>query len=442
MNKLVKYILKILTRGVVKKHHPLVIGITGSVGKTSTKEAVFTVLNSKFNVRKSEKNYNNEFGLPFTILGTDAPGKSILAWLKILFKAISLNLIKCSTFPEILVLEMAADHPGDIAYLLSICKPQISIVTTVAPVHLEYFKTIEKVAREKRRIIEILDKKGLAILNADDEHVFSFREKTQAQILTYGFSDISDIKAEEITIRQELDHGSQELENVVGGISFKLTYRGSVVPVFLPGVLGRHQIYSILAAAAVGIYRDMNLVEISEALRNYQSPPGRMKLIEGIKHTYIIDDTYNSSPRSVKAGLETLSELTVQARKIAVLGDMLELGSFTEEGHRDVGRVVAISHVDILVTVGEKSNDTILGAKKAGMAEENLFHFDKTEEAGRFLQDKIKEGDLILIKGSQGMRMEKIVKELMAEPLRAEELLVRQGEKWLKKQKTFSGFLL
>jgi UDP-N-acetylmuramoyl-tripeptide--D-alanyl-D-alanine ligase len=179
----------------------------------------------------------------------------------------------------------------------------------------------------------------------------------------------------------------------------------------------------------------MNLVDVSKALANYQAPPGRMRILEGIKHTLILDDTYNSSPQSSLMALGSLKriELFTGARRFAVLGDMLELGSYTAEGHREVGKFAVQAGVDELVVVGERSVDTMQAAKKAGMAEERIFHFDTSEQAGRFVQDRIKQGDLILVKGSQGMRMEKVVKEIMAEPLRAEELLVRQGPEWKNK---------
>jgi len=179
----------------------------------------------------------------------------------------------------------------------------------------------------------------------------------------------------------------------------------------------------------------LNLVEISQALRNYRSPRGRMNLIKGIKHTLIIDDTYNSSPKAAFAAIEVLKKFPLKEgkRKFAVLGDMLELGSFTREGHEEVGRRAFEAGLDGLITVGEKARDIAVGAREAGLSQDKIFTFSDTSKAGQFLQQRIKEGDLILVKGSQGMRMEKIVKEIMDEPLKANELLVRQDESWEKR---------
>ncbi|HLC64079.1 MAG TPA: cyanophycin synthetase, partial [Patescibacteria group bacterium] len=173
------------------------------------------------------------------------------------------------------------------------------------------------------------------------------------------------------------------------------------------------------------------LLETVDDLAKYRPPQGRTNLIPGIKHTYLIDDSYNSSPAAAKAALEVLDQFPVEGRKIAVFGKMLELGSYQEEGHREVGKKAAEVNLAMLVAVGEMSRDIIRGAVEAGLPEERTFYFDNNHQAGIFVQNKLKENDLILIKGSQGARMEQIVKELMAEPLKARDLLVRQSDKWL-----------
>ncbi|MFA5754455.1 MAG: cyanophycin synthetase, partial [Patescibacteria group bacterium] len=190
--------------------------------------------------------------------------------------------------------------------------------------------------------------------------------------------------------------------------------------------------YAALAAAAVGLYFEMNLVEIALALKDFSLPKGRMNVLPGIKHTFIIDDTYNSSPEAVIAALSVLSRIKIdpEASKYAVLGDMLEIGAYTEEGHQLVGRKLVESGISRLIAVGERSRDIIRGAKDAGLEDDFIFYFDNSEDAGKFLQDRVKAGDIILVKGSQGVRMEKAVKEIMAEPERAAELLVRQGKEW------------
>ena len=178
----------------------------------------------------------------------------------------------------------------------------------------------------------------------------------------------------------------------------------------------------------------MNLVAIAEALRHFDSPKGRMNLIAGNKHTQIIDDTYNSSPQSVIAALNIMKMIPLPeaGRRLAVLGDMLELGSYSEKGHLEVGKFVTKTKIDKLIVVGERARDIARGAESAGMSRDNIFHFPDAAAAGRFLEDRLQEHDLVLVKGSQGLRLEKIVEEIMAEPLRASELLVRQDEQWLK----------
>ena len=435
MKNLLQKILKILSQGVLKKYKPDVIGITGSVGKTSTKEAIYTVLKKQFNVRRSVKNYNNEIGAPLTILGCQSGGKNFFKWLVIFLKGLGLILFRDKKYPRILVLEMAADRPGDIKYLTDLAPCKIGVITSAAEVHLEFFKSLENIIKEKQTLVTHLKDTDWAVLNADEENVLTMKEKTKARILTFGFSEGVDAKA----VGMEMDQMSN-VKYQMSGINFKLVYQGKIVPIFLPNVLGEQQIYAALAGVSVGIIYEMNLVEISEALKNYQSPPGRTKLISGIKHTLIIDDTYNASPKSAKAALNLLKQLKVSSssslpkafgtprsgKKWAVLGDMMELGAYTEQGHQEVGEYAVQTGVDVIVTVGEKARDIIQGARKVGFSEDRLFNFAGAEAAGKFIQEKLREGDLLLIKGSQAMRMERIVKELMAEPLKAGELLVRQ----------------
>ena len=428
MKRLIKLKLKILSKLILKKYKPKIIGITGSVGKTSAKEAVYTVLKTKFNVRRNTKNYNNEIGLPLTIIGSDSPGKSIFGWLGVFFKALGLILFKDKNYPKILVLEMGVDRPGDMKYLMGIAKGDIGIVTLISHSHEEFFEDVKEIQKEKGLLVENLKPGGWAILNFDDELTRELAGKSKVKVLSYGFKEGAMLRAQELVFSFEK---TKDIKNLLG-ISFKLNYNGSFVPVLLPQVIGYNSIYAALVAAAVGATMEMNLVEISKAMREFDSPNGRMNLIDGIKHTLIIDDTYNSSPISVMSALDIVSKIPIAkgARRFAVLGDMLELGKYSEEGHREVGRYAAKSGANKLITVGERSRDIARSAEEAGMARDNIFEYTDVAEAGRFIQQRIEQGDLILVKGSQGLRLEKIVKEIMAEPLRAKELLVRQEEEW------------
>ncbi len=428
--KILESILRLLAEAILDKYHPQVVAITGSVGKTSTKDAIYTVLAPKFKVRKNLKNYNNEIGIPVSIIGAESGGKSLIKWLGVFLKALALIIFKGKNYPEILVLEMGADHPGDIKYLMSFVPVKIGVVTAVAPVHLEFFKTLENIEEEKSQLISNLAKGGFAVLNNDDPRVLQMAQKTSAKVITFGFSANSQIRASGAEISRQFDSN-----NIlkIQGVSFKLNYRDKIAPVLLPNVLGEHIIYTALAAIAVGIIYNLNLEEIIKNLKNFELPKGRMNLIKGIKNTLIIDDTYNSSPFAVTKALYQLGQIKFKSpvKKIAVLGDMLELGSYTEQGHQEVGEAVVRYGIDYLVTVGEMSRDIVRGALKKRMGKDHCFNFKNSVEAGKFLQQRISPGDLILVKGSQGMRMERTVKEIMAEPQRAQELLVRQEKPWI-----------
>lgn len=428
MKKILQLKLKILSQLILKKYQPKVIGITGSVGKTTTKEAIYAVLKNKFKVRSNIKNYNNEIGLPLTIIGVESPGKNLFGWLGVFLKAVYLILIKDENYPEILILEMGIDRPGDMMYLNEIANPSIAIVTAVGNVHMEYFGTRKKLQKEKADLVRVVPRDGLTVLNYDNELVREMKKESKAKVVTFGMDPGADLQCSESRFSFE---GGGDLQ----GISFKIKYNGSTVPFLMPGVIGFNSIYAGMAAIAVGVHFGLNMVEVSSALREFRSPQGRMNFIKGIKHTYIIDDTYNSEPVSCASGLDVLKRFAVNqgAKKFAVLGDMLELGRESVERHKEIGKKVKSVGVDILITVGERSRDINHGANEAGMKSDNIFHFSNSDEAGLFVQERIKEGDLIFVKGSQGMRMEKVVKEIMAEPLRAEELLVRQGNEWSKK---------
>lgn len=427
MKKILEFQLRLLSAWLLKKYQPEVIGITGSVGKTTAKEALQAVLSAKFVVRATAKNYNNEIGVPLTIIGCDSPGRNYLGWLKVIFTAIKLLLIRDYNYPKILVLELGVDHPGDMSYLTKIAKPQVGVVTLVGHAHLEFFGTVEKIKKEKQGLIESLPPRGLAVLNYDDILVRDMAGVSRAKVIFYGCQAGADLRADDLRFNFEKEGGFRP------GLSFKLEQGGASVPVFLRAAISDKVIFAALASAAVALHYGMNLIEIAAALENFNLPPGRMQAIHGIKGTMIIDDTYNASPDAAIAALDVIAraKLTSDNYRLAIFGDMLELGAYTEEGHELVGQKAFETGIDQLILVGSRAKFIGQGAKKAGMSEDNIFYFDRPEEAGHFASQRIKSGDLVLVKGSQGARMEKTVKEIMAEPQRAKELLVRQGSEWL-----------
>ncbi|MDD3102416.1 MAG: UDP-N-acetylmuramoyl-tripeptide--D-alanyl-D-alanine ligase [Patescibacteria group bacterium] len=412
MKKFIQTLLKFFAKQAIIKYKPLIIGITGSVGKSSTKEAIYQVLKNHFVCRRNFKNYNNEIGVPLTILGQDAPGKNLISWFKVFFNSLGIILFFQKSYPKILILEMAADHPSDIKYLTKIAPCNIGVVTAIGSSHLEFFKSIENVAKEKQEIISHLLPTGWAILNSDDERVISMKNKTEAKILTYGLSEKSDVKAIEIILDQEWEDGKYKIE----GLRFKVNYKGSIVPVFLPNIIARSQAYSALAAIAVGIILDLNLIEISEALNDFSPLPGRMKVIKGINNSLIIDDTYNSSPVAAQSALETLAEIKKQpdAKKWAVLGDMLELGAASRGEHLNLGKNVAKAGIDYLVFIGKEAETVVEAAQEAGLNQDQIKIYQNSVLAGESISQEIEEGDIVLIKGSRGIHMEEIVKRVVA----------------------------
>lgn len=401
--KILKWILKQLARATIRRYQPGIVAITGSVGKTSTKEAVRAILSKERKIRAASGNFNNEIGMPLAILGDWTKIQGLFFWPKVFLISLC-RLVFKSEYPEILILEYAADRPGDIKYLLEIARPQIAIVTAIGeiPVHVEFYSGPEVLAREKARLVEQLPTVGFAILNADDALVLEMKNHTRAQVITFGFGDLSQMQI------SGFENSSNE-EPV--GVVFKLQYGGSFVPVKINGAFGKGQAYTAAAAACVGLIFGMNLVKIVEALlENFQPPPRRMNLIPGVKGTYIIDDSYNASPLSMRAALETLRDLKAK-RKIAVLGDMLEIGKYTLEAHEEIGRLAA-GVADLLFAVGPRAKFIAEAAEKAGLSKENIFSFLIAEEAKKEVELKIKKGDLILIKASRAIGLDKVVEEI------------------------------
>ena len=431
---ILQVILAFLARAAIRKYNPIIIGVTGSVGKTSTREAIFAVLKKKYRVRASEKNYNTEIGLPLTILGIPHYGKNIFAWKLAFIKVFFSLLFSKNKYPKILILEYGIDRPGDMDYLLSVAKPRMAVVTAIGevPVHVEFFKDPEEVIAEKAKLVASVPENGHVILNHDDYAVYDMGGKTKAPVLTFGFEEHAEVKIINYQLSISKD---ANLGDTPEGISFKIQHEGNTVPFWIKGVFGKPQAYAAAAAAGVGVALGMNLVEISGAIRQYISPAGRMRLISGIKKSFIIDDTYNAAPEAMHAAIDTLEALPGK-RKIAVLGDMLEIGKFSEQVHRVIGDRVA-GFVDILVTVGPRAKFIADEAKTRGieknprvLSPEQVMSFENSVDAGKALDPLIQPGDLILVKGSQAMRLEKTVEEIMTHPEKAAEFLVRQDEYW------------
>lgn len=404
---------------MLARRRPKIIAITGSVGKTGTKDAIYHVLSRKFFVWKSEGNYNNEIGLPLAVLGVKTWKKSVLLGLSVV--AAFFRYLAWVKYPEILVLEMGADKKGDIEYLTNIARPDIAVVTRVGAAHLERFGGIEEIQREKSRLAAALKKSGTAILNADDPRVCAMSRLHSGKIVTFGLSAEADVRAEDIEFRQNTTSPHPDPSRDLG-IAFWIRKDGKRGSIITRGILGHPQIYSMLAAFAVAGDLGMAREEIFDGLRDFESPAGRLRPLAGIKRALILDDTYNSSPEASVEALRILKQIRAR-RRIAVLGDMLELGAGTENLHRKIGRLAGTLGIDMLCAVGERAKFISDEARKAGFAKSRIIEFEDSESAGSRLRQKLQEGDAVLVKGSRGMQMEKIVRQIMAEPERADELL-------------------
>jgi UDP-N-acetylmuramoyl-tripeptide--D-alanyl-D-alanine ligase len=432
LKKIVVNILRIEARLVLWKYKPKVITITGSVGKTSTKDAVFAALSVLTHVRKSEKSYNSEIGLPLTILGIPNGWNNIIIWIENVFRGLWL-IIYPHKYPKWLVLEVGVGKPGDMRKTALWLKSDVVVITAIGetPVHIEFFNSKKHLIEEKSLLIKTLKKDGLLILNADDEAVMGMKSKTKNKVITYGFSEGADLKAwgDSIFYNEE---GMPE------GINLRVDEGGTSLPVFIEGVFGRNHVYASLASLAIFSGLRLNLISAITALKNYDVPPGRMRLLKGINKSLIIDDTYNSSPFASESALKTLADIKKPEgkraskngnRKIVVLGDMLELGRHTIDAHKSIGEKVA-DIADVLVVVGPRAQDIKFGAISAGMKEKNIFDFSASEDAGEFLKSLLAPGDMVLIKGSQGMRMERAVEAVLLDKENKDKLLVRQNKEW------------
>lgn len=430
-NLLKKIVVAVLTweaKLALKRHAPKVIAVTGNVGKTSTKDAIYAVVSRAFSTRKSQKSMNSEFGLPLTILGLDTAWSSAGGWVKNLWKGFVVALFS-KDFPQWLVLEVGADHPGDIKSVAEWLSLDIVVLTRMSdvPVHVEFFKDAGEVLREKMFLAQALGPEGTLIVNADDPLFMKVVEDMMAAGKTVHKITYGQNAGANIVIRDShVEYGDGALPLPIGQAA--TLGQDKIV---LQGVLGAHLIYSAAAACAVASALGIEK-EVRGAFGEFETPKGRMRILPGILKSAIIDDTYNSSPIACVEALKALGGLSIRGRKVAALADMKELGDNTEAAHRAIGKL-AFEYLHTLVTVGEAAKFIAAGAREAGMTADRIHSFATSEEAAGALADMVRAGDVVLVKGSQSMRMERASKALLEDQSWAEELLVRQEEEWMKR---------
>ena len=363
--------LQQLARFWRQKFNPRVIGLTGSVGKSTTKELVAAVLAQRYRVLKSVGNLNNEIGLPLTLLQLTADH-------------------------EVVVLEMGMYEVGEIELLCHIAQPHIGIITNVGPTHLERLGTIERIAQAKAELVQALPADGTAILNHDDPLVLAMAAQTKAHVFTYGLTPDADLFASQVT------------NIALEGITFALNYEKNIMDIRLP-MLGQHHVYAALPAALVGVIEGVTWAEIIQGLQS--AAPLRLVAQPGPQQSVLLDDTYNASPASTLAALNLLANVTAP-RKIAVLGDMMELGSYEEMGHRQVGaRAAAV--VDLLITLGSRAQWIAAEAKANGLSSAQILQFDNHEAIIDYLHSHLSPQEVVLIKGSRSLQLDKVVAGLL-----------------------------
>lgn len=426
LKPLVIITLAFFARSVLYRYRPHIVMVTGSVGKTSTKDAVAAVLTTRFFVRKSEKSFNSEFGVPFTILGVENPWDNPLAWLSVVKSAFALLLLP-NHYPNMLVLEVGADRPGDLARILRLATPNAVIVTRLPeiPVHVEAYASPEAVREEEFSPAYALPADAPLIIPADDPYAIASAKRTAARTYSYGTASNAFVRIGTISFH--------ELNGAVDGMEAEILTDGEQGRGVVYGAVGATQILPLAAACATAKAFGIPQREALMALENYEAPAGRARLLAGKNGSIIIDDSYNASPAAVEEALKTLkifphakrpsSAEASKGRRIAVLGDMLELGRYSVKEHERIADLAGAS-ADVIVTVGIRAR--AFGTAAPGV---EILQFNNAREAAAALTDFVREGDVILVKGSQSIRTERIVEALLAHKEDSTKL-VRQEKKW------------
>jgi len=354
-----------------KKFSIPLVGITGSNGKTTTKEMLAGILRQKGPVLKNEGNLNNHIGVPLTLLKLNKKHKTA-------------------------VVEMGMSAPGEIDMLARLVSPTVGVNTNIGPAHLEFLGSLDGVAQAKGELLDNLRPDGAAVLNADDRYFGTLKSKFNGRIVTFGIENGADVRATDV--RQDRDY-----------TDFTLTADGSTVKVRLQAI-GRHNVYNALAAAAAAIAADMPLEAVKYGLDDFV-PVAMRSEIKELQGRTVLADYYNANPASMEAALVTLMSLKSNKQAIAVLGDMLELGETSAEAHRELGRTAARLGVDIIITFGTLMKHTAEGALGAGLPRERVLETQTHAEAAGLVRELSRPGDVVLVKGSRGMKMEKVLEE-------------------------------
>jgi UDP-N-acetylmuramoyl-tripeptide--D-alanyl-D-alanine ligase len=435
MKSLIYKILKYSSKKLLKRYNPTIIGVVGNVGKTSMRANIVLFLEQFSPVGTNIDNYNTPIGITLSFIDEKSPGKNIFAWIKIIFKALSKSWFGDSEFAPIWVLELGVDSPGDMdEFITDFLAFDLVVFGFIGehPVHLAQFKDKKQLIKEDAKVLRALKVDGSLIIDGDDVVLKSIYRKRD-NVITFGFGDVN-IKASDFKVNIEVVNTEEQWENYYSSIvpkcKFKVEYKGSSIPFQVDYVLGKHQVNSILPSIALGLIDGMNLIDISQKIKKVVPVKGRLRCLEGIKDTLLIDDTYNAAPSAMAMALDAMSRLKAKGvRKVAILGEMKELGPESQAIHKDIGALAA-DIVDVCIGVGDDAKDILLAFHKHNP--KGLYHwFDNSDEAASKIVDFITPDDIIIVKGSQSSRMEKVSLELLANKRYRKELLTRQSEEWM-----------
>ncbi len=353
------------------------VAVTGSVGKTTTKDMLYSVMSTQYNTLKTEGNYNNEIGLPLTAM-------------------------RLTPSHEAAVFEMGMSAFGEIDYLAEIVRPEVAVITNIGMSHIENLASQEGIYKAKTEIVNYFDKDSLLVVNGDDKFLTEAKNFKKFKVLTYGIEN------------PDCDYLAYDIENLgIDGTKFKTKIYGAEYEIHIktPGV---HNVYNALAAIICGVHYNIAPKRIVEGIENFALTKMRMS-IEKARDITIINDCYNSSPDSVNAALKVLS--TQKTRRVAILGDILEMGEYAKDAHYKIGKWVYDNGIDFLIAVGQNAQYIALGAKESGFSYEDVIHFDNTETAKKAVMNYIEQGDSVLVKASRGMHFELIVEEIKEKKL-------------------------
>lgn len=451
--KVIILALREISKLVLRKHQPFVIGITGNVGKTSTKDLMLASLSHQGKrVRANDKSMNSEFGVPLTILNQKNAWYSILKWIKVV--SLGISELWSKNYPEILILEVGADKKGDISSIASWVKFDVVVFTQIGeiPAHVENYKNIEEVIEEKSQMLSGLKDNGYIVYNKDSDNInkiikdnAELIELLNAKLMTFGkrdkIKDLTNKEDDSITnvLRDRfVTDLCMEFDTLINDIWNKETnariyIKDKESKLINKNIIGEASIYCSLPGVIVSQLLEMDLDKTLTNISEAKHTPSRMRVLDGINNSIVIDDSYNSSPTSLISGIKTINSIISNDRKIFVIGDMLELGEYARDAHFNVGKDIA-SSADLLLTVGTRAKFVAQGAIESGMDRKLIKEVDDARKAADILVKVIVPGDLIYVKGSQGMRLERVVRSLVDTEKVNPNDITRQERDWLNKK--------